>query len=254
MSADRFKRAAKVWDSGSWNKYSYTEGDPLNFYDPSGRFLACPPGTHSSIDATNCLIDDGGDGDQNVVSRTGNGSDQQHGGAGSGNGGSTNPCPPVVDINGLPGGSSAQQIAQNIALAQQQSAQLMSLANTVAAADPSGPSASFFYLDYMAQWLYSEFHNKGPWDYKRDKSVVSQNPGNYQQVVNFGNFDFGAVLAGLGLSYYQTQNVAGAYQLYLGTANQGVLVFQWPYGDSAADATLIQQGFNYGKAVQSNCK
>jgi hypothetical protein len=36
MSADRFKQAAKANDSGSWNKYSYTRGDPVNRADPSG--------------------------------------------------------------------------------------------------------------------------------------------------------------------------------------------------------------------------
>jgi hypothetical protein len=36
MSADRFKQAAKANDSGSWNKYSYTRGDPVNRADHRG--------------------------------------------------------------------------------------------------------------------------------------------------------------------------------------------------------------------------
>lgn len=36
MSADRFKRAAKANSSGSWNKYSYTRGDPVNRTDRRG--------------------------------------------------------------------------------------------------------------------------------------------------------------------------------------------------------------------------
>ena len=36
MSADRFKRAANVNDSGSWNKYAYTRGDPVNRTDHRG--------------------------------------------------------------------------------------------------------------------------------------------------------------------------------------------------------------------------
>ena len=36
MSADRFKQAAKANDSGSWNKYSYTRGDPVNRIDVHG--------------------------------------------------------------------------------------------------------------------------------------------------------------------------------------------------------------------------
>jgi RHS repeat-associated protein len=36
MSADRFQQAAKVNDSGSWNKYSYSRNDPANSLDPTG--------------------------------------------------------------------------------------------------------------------------------------------------------------------------------------------------------------------------
>jgi hypothetical protein len=36
MSADRFQRSASVYDSGSWNKYSYTRGDPVNRTDHRG--------------------------------------------------------------------------------------------------------------------------------------------------------------------------------------------------------------------------
>jgi RHS repeat-associated protein len=41
MSADRFKGANPA-DSGSWNKYSYTESDPVNWIDPSGE-MRCSP-------------------------------------------------------------------------------------------------------------------------------------------------------------------------------------------------------------------
>jgi len=40
MSADRFRQAAKANDSGSWNKYSFTKGDPVNLRDARGLF-AC---------------------------------------------------------------------------------------------------------------------------------------------------------------------------------------------------------------------
>lgn len=42
MSADRFKRAAKLNRSGSWNKYSYTLNDPVNRTDPTGQFARVP--------------------------------------------------------------------------------------------------------------------------------------------------------------------------------------------------------------------
>jgi RHS repeat-associated protein len=73
MSADRFKRAAKVNDSGSWNKYSYTRGDPANLVDPSGQddcsadFCAtgygysydCPPGMFPSNGGCVTAVNDG---------------------------------------------------------------------------------------------------------------------------------------------------------------------------------------------------
>ena len=50
MSADRSKQAAKANDSGSWNKYSYTRGDPVNRVDRRGLFDAPP-------DARDCIAD-----------------------------------------------------------------------------------------------------------------------------------------------------------------------------------------------------
>jgi RHS repeat-associated protein len=42
MSADRYKRNAKASNSGSWNKYSYTQNDPVNKFDPHGA-VECGP-------------------------------------------------------------------------------------------------------------------------------------------------------------------------------------------------------------------
>ena len=159
-----------------------------------------------------------------------------------------------MTVGGLPAGSVADQIAQNVTTAKNESTTLLNQATSIASADPGGLSAATLYLTYMAQWLVSQFSNKGPWDYKRNKGVTSQNPGSYQQVVDFGNFNFGAVMEGLGLSYYEAQNAAGLYQVYLGTSNEGIPLFKWPYGDSQHDATVIQNGYNYEKAVQSGCK
>jgi RHS repeat-associated protein len=44
MSADRFRQAAKANDSGSWNKFSYAQSDPVNYYDPSGESRCSPDG------------------------------------------------------------------------------------------------------------------------------------------------------------------------------------------------------------------
>jgi RHS repeat-associated protein len=67
MSADRFRQAANATSSGSWNKYSYVQNDPVNLMDPSGRDFCDPwedpedcypdPCTESELSA--CGIDPG---------------------------------------------------------------------------------------------------------------------------------------------------------------------------------------------------
>jgi RHS repeat-associated protein len=47
-------------DPGSWNRYSYTEGDPINLNDPEGLFGNCPSGQH--VVNNQCVPDGGGDG------------------------------------------------------------------------------------------------------------------------------------------------------------------------------------------------
>jgi RHS repeat-associated protein len=42
MSADRYRASTGPKDPASWNRYSYVESDPINAYDPFGRFLCDP--------------------------------------------------------------------------------------------------------------------------------------------------------------------------------------------------------------------
>jgi RHS repeat-associated protein len=266
-------------DPGTWNRYAYTAGDPVNRADPSGQnFLSC---------TTNCGggIGPGGIGGGNSCGGPNwpgqGGIHLGDSGFGGGEGGDedafrsavspatpvcgpypTPPlpvCPGLPVIGGLPGGSPSNQVAQNVALAQQTSASLMALATSVASADPGGLDPYSLYLSYMANWLYGQFSNNGPWDYKVNQGLASQNPGGHQSVINFGNFDFGAVMEGLGLSYYETQNAAGTYQFYIstfhgGAPGQGTPIFQYPFGDQVADAQVVQTGFNYEMALQAGCK
>ena len=39
---DPYQASAGAGDPGSWNRYSYVQGDPVNFIDPQGRFLCNP--------------------------------------------------------------------------------------------------------------------------------------------------------------------------------------------------------------------
>jgi hypothetical protein len=81
----------------------------------------------------------------------------------------------------------------------------------------------------------------GPWDYRTNQG---------QQYDDFGNFNFGAIAAQMGLSYYVTQNLAGYYQG--GPPGQGTLLLEWPYGDDPAGALQIQAGYDY-VADQCGC-
>jgi len=41
-------RGAVLSDPGSWNRYAYVEGDPVNFYDPFGLLMQVPTGGPST--------------------------------------------------------------------------------------------------------------------------------------------------------------------------------------------------------------
>ena len=230
----------------SWNKYAYVLGDPVNWLDPRGMDEQSPEGgPPPSPGLSPCTLNP----------QTCNVSGPTYSA-----GPTLPPCPPTPAVNGLPAGSTASQIAANVALAQQQSSSFMSLATSAASGDPEGPSSSTLYLAYMAQWLVGQFSASGTtWNYKNDPTVVSQNPGNYQSVVDFGNFNFGAVMEGLGLTMYEAQNAAGIYQEYIalkgtGAPGQGIPLFQFPYGDQAQDQQVIQRGFKYETFIQAGCR
>ena len=133
------------------------------------------------------------------------------------------------------------------------SQQFFQQAEQVANEDP-GDSVSNLYDTYMTAWLISQFKAGGAWDYKANQSLWPSNVGT-NNLQNFGNFNFGAVLQSLGVSYYWTQNAAGIYQaLGIGQYSQGIPLLQWPYGDSVADAQVVQQGFAYESFIQVGCK
>jgi hypothetical protein len=93
-------------------------------------------------------------------------------------------------------------------------------------------------MDVLAKNLMKR---RGPWDYRTNQG---------QQYDDFGNFNFGAIAAEMGLPYYLTQNLAGYYQ---GEGpGSGVLFLSWPYGDDEAGALQIQAGYDY-VADQCGC-
>jgi hypothetical protein len=73
-----------------------------------------------------------------------------------------------------------------------------------------------------------------------------------RQYGEFGNFNFGAVTAAMGMPYYVAQSVAGIYQQWRGASadGSGTPIFRWPFGDAIADARQMQSGRRY---VQQGC-
>ena len=74
----------------------------------------------------------------------------------------------------------------------------------------------------------------GVWDYNTNRG---------SQYDAFGNFNFGAVSASMGVPYYVAQNAAG--WIDESGNSQGVLGLKWPYGDDTFGANLIKQGYDY---------
>lgn len=58
LTPDPYVASAGVESPGSWNRYSYVEGDPINWRDPSGLFSACPEGARSGPDGNSCVLED----------------------------------------------------------------------------------------------------------------------------------------------------------------------------------------------------
>ncbi len=103
-------------------------------------------------------------------------------------------------------------------------------------------------------YLFQQFYTGGPWDYK-SQFPSSTDPYDHNLAMTFGNFNFGAVLAGLGFNYYFTQNTAGAAQILIclsgGACGSDVPGIVFPYGDQPGDAVEIKKGFAYETQVSS---
>ncbi len=138
-------------------------------------------------------------------------------------------------------------------MSQQMSQQFFQEAEQDANSDPDAP-VGLIYFDLMANWLVQQFSAGGAWDYKAQQDLWAANAGT-TNLQNFGNFNFGAVMQSLGLSYYLTQNAAGIYQMFgIGQYTQGIPLIQWPFGDTTTDANVIKQGYNYEVMVEKGCK
>ena len=82
VTADRYKSSSASKDPGGWNKYGYTQGDPINRFDPHGTFWCDPEIDDTCYDPCDDSI---------------NGFSPSCGGGGGGNPPPVEPDPPVVD-------------------------------------------------------------------------------------------------------------------------------------------------------------
>jgi len=242
MSADPYHASGGPSDPQSWNRYSYVQGDPINFLDPSGLercgsgFSDNGSGTFS-ITVVDCIAF------IPVLPPSA-----------YARGLALSPRPPIaVDNSGippiicpnlpeLPADIPANQIELNIIAAHE-------------------------FLDLQIRWNYEgnpmlnlfayfayKFAKNGDWDYKKNYT----NEDDVAKAKDFGNFNFGAVLESFGFSYFFTQNAAGVGQIgicmsggYCGVGVPGVV---YPFGDSIDDAVNVRRGYNYEKKIDLGCR
>ncbi len=214
----------------TWNRYGYVMGDPVNRTDRRGL---C-----SDQDDPPCYSDtvtDGGD--PPPPPPVGNPwdpySDPNAGPGATGGPGEPEPCPPV------PVAPANASIAHNIQDA-------LTVAAAINANSNDSPSVGrATNLGQKLFWLYQQVRNKGPLDYKQQGS----------QYENFGNFDFGAVGAALGIDLDTLLRGAGFAQQRAGTSKPGWGSWHGnaPFGDDPADQAQIVAGFAYYQAVKNGC-
>lgn len=94
---------------------------------------------------------------------------------------------------------------------------------------------------------YTLVRNGGDWDYKQVGKVLNA-PSPYE---SFGNFNYGATGAAMGIPDKVLFRAAGAASVMAGTSpiNSGNPLGSAPYGDSPVDQAWIKQGIEYQRCV-----
>lgn len=96
-------------------------------------------------------------------------------------------------------------------------------------------------------WFYNQVRSRGPWDYKRSGS----------QYENFGNFNYGATGAAMGIPESALLRGAGWASTHADSSRSAFWGNWWgsaPYGDDPADQAQIKAGIDYYKAKSGGCK
>ncbi len=100
-------------------------------------------------------------------------------------------------------------------------------------------------------WFYDQVHMAGPWDYKHQYG---------RPYADFGNFNFGATGAALGLSEDTLLRTAGWAQTRSGNSGEGIpsglsaalagFGGKSPFGDDPKDQDWIRRGIEYYRRKQ----
>ena len=56
LTSDPYQASGGASEPGSWNRYAYVGGAPVNFFDPTGEYRRCPTGWHS-VEGKSCAVD-----------------------------------------------------------------------------------------------------------------------------------------------------------------------------------------------------
>ena len=240
ISPDPYKASGGPGDPGSWNRYAYVSGDPINLFDPAGT---CGNSPDTSIWSSSgvtvvgsypCVVPSDIVASYPIGSPVGNsiaGYNDLHG-----------IVPKCLLAPTLPPGIADDQIQQNIDEAQS------FYEHQAAIGDPN---AIWTFFGFLA----AKFAPGGDWDYKKNYSSGGQDR---QVAQDFGNFDFGAVLESLGFSYAFTQNAAGVAQIGIcmsgGACGKGIPLIQYPFGDQLLDAAVVHKGWDYQARMDAGCQ
>ncbi len=174
-TADQYQASAGPADPGSWNRYAYVGGDPVNFADPGGRdrFSCAIYGSRCDSAMTDCGL--GVDGPANGLF---SGLDPIAMVTCSG-------YSPIWPVDGFAGSSLAPQCP------------LVGLVGVNYKTDPNSPTpVHVLFAPGVAAALDAVF-----------ATLNTKRPERKQLARDLGNFAFGAVLQSLGFSYYQTHRM-----------------------------------------------
>ena len=245
LSPDPYVNSAGPSEPQSWNRYGYTRNDPVNRLDPNG-LEDCAPGDSlpcSLVVSSPPTLPAGGGGGSGYLPYI------PGVGGGGGNGASTK-CPSIPQHPSV--GPNGANVSANVANA-------LSVAALIdGAALPPGLDAN----ELKVAYLFYETAPGQPQDYKQ---YLTPRTTGFQQLDQFGNFNFGAIAQALGLNLQSVQWGAGVasyvgvwvvdlfkYHILKGPQpGWGTPLTGSPYGDNPQEQGWIAEGFQWSASQGS---